>query len=194
MAFEPAVNVLGKGPTLYRTPAKSFGFLTLSGGEMLVPLDGQHRLAAIQFALTGRDEKQNPIEGLRPNADLANDDILLILIKHDADKDRKIFNKVNRYAKRTSKAEDLITADDDVIAVISRETVANEIIGSRLVNYKSNTLPDSAYYFTTLSTVYEATKNVLEGTFGRISTQSMPDRATEALYRDRGKGILGRIV
>ena len=58
MEFEAMDNVSGKIPKLYQTASKSFGFLTLSGGEMLVPLDGQHRLAAIQFALSGKDEKQ----------------------------------------------------------------------------------------------------------------------------------------
>lgn len=70
MDFEPADNVLAKVPKLYQSAAKSFGFLTLSGGEFLVPLDGQHRLAAIQFALSGKDERQRNIEGVSPNVQL----------------------------------------------------------------------------------------------------------------------------
>ena len=187
MKFEPAEKILSKVPALYETAAKSFGFLILSGGEMLVPLDGQHRLAAIQFALSSKDEKQRPIEGISPNQELANDDVLLILIKHDeSHKDRKIFNKVNRYAKATTRAENLITADDDIIAIISRE-IANEIIGSRLVNYRSNTLSSSAHYFTTLSTIYDSTKCVLEETFGRINTETLPGSENEALYRNEAK-------
>ena len=184
MEFEPADNVLSKAPKLYATAARSFGFVTLEGGEVLVPLDGQHRLAAIQFALSGKDEKQRDIEGVSPNTDLANDDVLLILVRHDdPQRSRKIFNKVNRYAKRTSKAEDLITADDDIIAVISRESVANEIIGSRLVNYRTNTLTDTSECFTTLSTIYEATKVILEENFGRIDVQMLPEPGQQALYR-----------
>ncbi len=183
MDFEPAEKVLGsRVPRLYQTASKSFGFLTLSGGEMLVPLDGQHRLAALTFALSGKDERQNPISGVDPNPNLANDDVLLIMIKHDLKKGRSIFNKVNRYAKRTSKGDDLITADDDVIAVISRESIANDVIGSRLVNYRSNTLSDKAHYFTTLATVYEATKVTLEENFGRIDVQNLPSREQCALF------------
>lgn len=187
MEFEAMDNVSGKIPKLYQTASRSFGFVTLSGGEMLVPLDGQHRLAAIQFALSGKDEKQKPISGLTPNADLSNDDILLILIRHDAEKGRKIFNKVNRYAKATTKAENLITADDDVIALISREVVANELIGSRLVNYHGNTLADSMHYFTTLSTVYETTKHVLEDRFGKINDQELPEKAKRTVYEDTAR-------
>ena len=188
MDFEPAEKVLGsRVPRLYQTASKSFGFLTLSGGEMLVPLDGQHRLAALTFALSGKDEKQNPISGVDPNPNLANDDVLLIMIKHDLKKGRSIFNKVNRYAKRTSKGDDLITADDDVIAVISRESIANDVIGSRLVNYRSNTLSDKAHYFTTLATVYEATKVTLEENFGRIDVQNLPSREQRTLFEQTAR-------
>lgn len=187
--FEAMDNVLNtnKIPKLYQQAAMSFGFLTLSGGEMLVPLDGQHRLAAIKSAISGKDEKQNPIQGIASNTALAGDDVLLIVIKHDPDKARKIFNKVNRYAKPTSKSENLITADDDIIAVISRKLISNELIGSSLVNYRSNTLSDSAPYFTTLSTIYEATKCVLEDHFGKISDQALPDPANARLYTETAK-------
>ena len=81
-------------PKLYQTAAESFGFLVLSGGEMLVPLDGQHRLVALQAALSDNDEKQNEIQEVAPNPELTNDDVVLIMIRHDTQKSRKIFNKV----------------------------------------------------------------------------------------------------
>ena len=182
MEFEAMDNVSSKIPKLYQTAARAFGFLTLSGGEMLVPLDGQHRLAALKFAISGKDEKQRPISGIQPNQEVANDDVLLILLEHDPVKGRKIFNKVNRYAKVTSKADNLITADDDIVAVIARE-ISNDLVGSRLVNYKSNTLSPSAVYFTTLATIYESTKVVLEEEFGKISDQNLPDPQKSKLYR-----------
>ena len=129
--FEPMTKIFGeKVPNLYRSAGSAFGFLTLEGTEVLVPLDGQHRLAALGFAITGKDEKQQQIRDLEPRTEVAEDICTVLLIKHDESKSRKIFNKVNRYAKRTSKAENLITADDDIIAVIVRESVvgANNII------------------------------------------------------------------
>ena len=75
MDFEPVDNVLSKVPRLYATAARSFGFVTLEGGEILVPLDGQHRLAAIQFALSGKDEKQRDMAKASVRIrQLANDD------------------------------------------------------------------------------------------------------------------------
>ena len=188
--FEPLGAMGWKIPNLYKQASNAFGFLTLAGSEVLVPLDGQHRLAALDFAITGKDESKRPIDGLDANVSVAADDCAVILIKHDAAKSRKIFNKVNRYAKRTTKAEDLITADDDVIARIVREDIAatdtaDDVIPARLVNYKSNTLNASAIEFTTLSTLYEATKVLLEDLVGRrIDTQTLPDRAEIKTLRD----------
>ena len=182
--FEPLGAMGWKIPNLYKQASNAFGFLTLAGSEVLVPLDGQHRLAALDFAITGKDESKRPIDDLDANVSVAADDCAVILIKHDTAKSRKIFNKVNRYAKKTTKAEDLITADDDVIAMIVRENIADDVIQARLVNYKSNTLNASAKEFTTLSTLYESTKVLLEDLVGKIDTQMLPNRATIKTLRD----------
>ncbi len=185
MEFESADSLFKENVLkLYQTAAKSFGFLTLSGGEMLVPLDGQHRLIAIQFAMDGKDEQKKSIKGITPNTALANDDVLLMIIKHDGtSKGRKIFNKVNRYAKATTTAENLITADDDIIAIISRD-IANNIIGEHLVNLTGNTLPESSYKFTTLSIIYKATQSLLEEEFGKINRQALPESRKQKVYKD----------
>lgn len=174
--WEEMMNFAGQNlPQLYVNAAKSFGFLNFTGAEILVPLDGQHRLSALQMALTAKDEKSKILEGFEPNTELAKDDILIILLDHDPKKSRKIFNKVNRYAKPTNKATNLITADDDVIANIARDEIC-EIIGTRLINLKGSTLSDKAGEFTTLSTIYDSTREILETVFGSsISTTELPD-------------------
>ena len=182
--FEPIGDILQNIPKLYQLAGEAFGFLYLEGNEVLVPLDGQHRLAALKFAITGKDEKQKEIPGIDARIEVANDLCTLIMVRHDKEKARKIFNKVNRYAKATTKADNLITADDDIIAVIAREEVADRVIHERLVNYKSNTLPPNASEFTTLSVIYEGTKIVLEDEVGRrISTDTLPSEADQKLLR-----------
>jgi DNA sulfur modification protein DndB len=160
------------------------GILTLNGEELLIPLDGQHRLAALKFAVSGKDERGSDISNINGNGNLAKDSCSVILIRDDVEKSRKIFNKVNRYAKPTSKADNLITGDDDVCAVISRNLIVTDLIGSRLVKMGSgNTLPTKAHEFTTLSTVYEISKSYLESHTGeRINTQTLPPPATVKLY------------
>jgi DNA sulfur modification protein DndB len=181
--FEPIGAIVKNLPALYQHAAKQFGFLYLQGNEVLVPLDGQHRLAAIRFAITGKDEKAKEISGLHPNLDVANDLCTVILIKHDIKKARKIFNKINRYAKPTSKGENLITADDDIVAVIAREEVTDNVINQRLVSYDSNTLSAKAAEFTTLSVVYDATLAFLQEYHTKIDTTTLPSAAEQKLYR-----------
>ena len=164
--------------------ASEVGILTLNGEELLIPLDGQHRLAALKFAVSGKDERGSDIPNISGNGDLAKDSCSVILIRDDVEKSRKIFNKVNRYAKPTSKADNLITGDDDVCAVISRNLIVTDLMGSRLVKMGSgNTLPPKAIEFTTLSTVYEISKSYLESHIGeKINTQTLPPPNTVKLY------------
>ena len=169
-------------PTAYNNASKAFGFLNLTGKEVLVPLDGQHRLAAIQFAISGKDEKQRPIADFSVNLDVAKDDITLILVRHHPAKARKIFNKVNRYAKPVSKADKLITADDDIIAVITREEIVNKLIDARLIN-TANQLTPSQEYFSTLATIYDATVKMLELNHSKITLTTLPDRARQKVFR-----------
>lgn len=157
MQFESLVDAGVKFPrALPDSLMNKFGILYLEGSEVMVPLDGQHRLAALEFAISGKDEKKNDIKGLSANPKVAADTCTVILIRHDLEKARKIFNKVNKYAKPTSKADNLITDDSNYIAVITREKIIGAIIPGRLVKSGvGNTLPKSASEFTTLSTIYE---------------------------------------
>lgn len=187
--FEPLSSVI-KGrdavPRHYQKGVEEFGFLFLAGNEIFVPLDGQHRLTAIKFAISGKDEKGKEIPGLTPSTAVGSDICTCIMIKHDKDKARKIFNKVNRYAKPTSKSDNLITADDDIVAVITRDLVKKHF-DDRIVNYSSNTLTKSSIEFTTLSVLYEATAKVLESSgFGinqKINRMALPDQATQRVLK-----------
>ena len=169
MEFESLVDAGAKFPkALPNSLMNKFGILYLSGSEIMIPLDGQHRLAALDFAISGKDEKKNDIKGLTPNPAVASDTCTVILIRHDLEKARKIFNKVNKYAKPTSKADNLITDDSNYIAVITRENIVGDIIPGRIVKSGSgNTLPDGAPEFTTLATVYEINLRVEEAYTGR---------------------------
>jgi DNA sulfur modification protein DndB len=174
-----------KLPTIAADFGSVFGILKLSGKERLVPLDGQHRLKALQFAINGRDEKDQPIETYKSNPKVGDDDIVLILVKHDRIKARKIFNKVNRYAKPTSKADNLIINEDDYVAVISRN-ISNSIFKG-LVNSTSNTIAPKSNDITTLSVIYEAsldyiTESPLTGGV-KPDISVLPDEQTKNLWK-----------
>ena len=191
--FEPLGNVVRNIPALYSQAGQTFGFLIMEGEEVLVPLDGQHRLAAIKFAISGRDEKDREIADMSPHLDIGNDVCTVILVKHDDQKARKIFNKINRYAKSTSKSDNLITADDDIVAVISRETIVNEVMKSRVVSL-SNTLPATSIYFTTLGIIYDSTREILEDVHGKVDDKVLPPPAEQTIFRNQAKDFWDKIV
>ena len=148
-------------PGLYKGAASELGFVLMSGQEVLVPLDGQHRAKAFKFAIEGlaRNDREPP--EILPNTDLARDTVAVILVRFDKKLSRYIFNKINRYAKPTVKGDKLITDDDDAVAVITRNLIRDRVIPTRLVKISGNTLNPNANEFTTLSTFYEANKKLV---------------------------------
>ena len=195
--FEPISKFSKDGlPRLYEDPSELMGFLTLSGEEVLIPLDGQHRLKAMQFAIEGRDEKGKPISAFSPNLDLPQDDVTVMLVPYDDKKARKIFTKVNRYAKPTTTGQNLVTDDDDIIAVLSRQ-IANDqtIIGANLVKYKSNTLSDNEPYFTTLATLAECNDAILKANFPEKIDRTRPvEGPKQTLYSNKVQQVWAFLV
>ena len=166
MVFE-SLSDFGKStgvPALYKSAAADMGFLTLPGDETLIPLDGQHRVKAFKFAIDGADDSNRPIEKIKSNPTLAGDKVVVILVPFETTRARRIFSKINRYAKPTSKADNLITDDDDAMAVMTREMLGEEgVINTRLVRISANTLNKSAPEFTTLATFYDANEAIVIG-------------------------------
>lgn len=149
MKFE-SIHDVSKEPLLeaYGRTAGDLGFLTLNY-QRLIPLDGQHRARAFQLALEGE------------NSGLGVDKISVIIVGFDESLARYIFNKINKYARPTSKAGKLITDDDDAMAVITRGLITDGMMPLRLVNTESNSLNKKAPEFTLLSTFYDANRALL---------------------------------
>jgi DNA sulfur modification protein DndB len=91
---------------------REFGVLTLDGTQQYVALDGQHRLKAIQDAV-----RQNP--------ELGKEDICIIMVAHyDTEegklRTRRLFTNINRNAKPTTGAENIVLDEDDGPAILTR--------------------------------------------------------------------------
>lgn len=114
---EPKFAPLSFGEeSFYEFAEGKLGFLRFDGTESYYVLDGQHRLAAIKDALS-RDEGK-----------LAKDEVSLILISHKNDEEgrkraRRLFTTVNRYAKKTSKTDDLTFDEDSPADIYTRRLV-----------------------------------------------------------------------
>lgn len=148
-------------PKLYSGMSNDMGFLVLPDDAMLVPLDGQHRAKAFQIAMKGYNDPSGRIPVIRASADLGEDKVAVILVRFEDSTSRYIFNKINRYAKPTTKADKLITDDDDAMAVITRKLLTEGVFPERLVNTDTNSLNRGSPEFTTLSTLYECNYNLL---------------------------------
>jgi DNA sulfur modification protein DndB len=164
--FESIGQVGAKVPMAYRSVASDIGFLTIDGGSLVV-LDGQHRLLALQHVIQG------DVDGSERDT-VPSDDITVIFIKHEENrKTRKIFNKVNRYAKKTSRGDDIITSEDDGYAILARMLLDEGAplgvqyedpktkLPEDIVNWRSNTLSARSWKITTISAVFDSVKMIL---------------------------------
>jgi DNA sulfur modification protein DndB len=163
--FESVKDLWSKVPLAYKSKADDIGFITIDGGSFIV-LDGQHRLLALKQIVGNVD---NPVEGLYA-AQIPDDEVSVIFIEHESnEKTRRIFNKVNRYAKTTSRGDNIITSEDDGYAIVARRLLNDGApLGVKdakgdviLVDWKNNTLAARSTKLTTISVVYETVKHIL---------------------------------
>lgn len=184
LSFE-SLNTLSDLPKAYESVSSAFGFLHLPGSEILFALDGQHRLKGTEIAITGKDQADKAVEYRK--LEVSEDDIGLVLIPFNPKaRARKIFNKVNRYAKPTSKGDNIITSEDDINAIIARRLIGSDgydpIIPEDLVNWKSNSIAERSQQFTMISILYEGVTALLHKE--KINTQFRPtDEELERYYQ-----------
>lgn len=189
--YEPVKEVI-KGTAFqgaHKSAADNLGFLTFTDEEVFVPIDGQHRAKALQYAISGKDERNDDLP-FHPDSSLAQEDIVVVLVKFNTDEEkikaRKIFNKVNRYAKQPTKAENLIVDDDDVVAILTRRMTKEEedLLSGSLIEFSGNTLPANSNAFTTLTTLYEINHEILSAKGHDFSKTERPSPEIEKIFWD----------
>jgi DNA sulfur modification protein DndB len=157
ITFEAMSELAKNIPAAYKQNAQRIGFITIDGGTLIV-LDGQHRHLALRMVQQG--EAEGPCA-----PEVGEDEVCVIFIMFESDlKTRRIFNTVNRYAKQTSRGDNIITSEDDGYAIVTRWLLREtEPLGkpADLVNWKSNTLTKRSTQLTTISAVYETVKLIL---------------------------------
>lgn len=184
--FEPLSALSVKVPALYGTHSDNIGYLVCKGGEVLVPLDGEHRVKALDLAIAGHDDKGRALVGAQASPEVGNDDVSVVLVPFKKETARAIFTRVNRYARATSKTARLVTDDEDLFAWFARR-VANECIGAQLCNIASTTLSQSDGSFTTLSALYNTIQMIVETSFprGKVSAGQKVTEDRRQLYWDK---------
>ena len=194
--FEPIEDVGGSFPKAYRSAVAQMGFLTIEGGRLVV-LDGQHRLAALRGVTTAGPELSGEFID-----EVAEDELSVVFIPHETfEKTRRIFNKVNRYAKTTSPSDNIITSEDDGSAIVTRWLVeeappfdldwpkpplsGSDGWGEPVVEWRHQTLGPEVRKFTTLSALYRMTKTVLAwGGLGQFDEKHMVNRPSDERLKE----------
>jgi len=182
--FESLQTLLrGKLTGSYEGLSNSLGALTISGGKLFA-LDGQHRLHALRTVISGNSKTpilKLPIEG--PFKGVVEDDELSVIFLEfeSIEKARRIFNKVNRYAKPTTKSTNILTSEDDGYAIITRclinqddptkfDAITEPPIPELFKNKKAvlqmegTSIKQNSYHLTTLQVVYDSVQEICKAT------------------------------
>lgn len=196
----------GRLPAAMRDAAQRAGVLEISGGNLFA-LDGQHRLHALRTVISGADRTKHtkqPIDGPFRGS-VVDDEISVIFIPYEGTvKARRIFNKVNRYAKPTSHSTNILTSEDDGYAILTRCLVGvddpdkfggvdlrplNLRRGKQhLIDFEKLNLATSSPMFTTLNTVYATVRTICDATDQptldeRHNVVRPPDEVLAAAYQ-----------
>ncbi len=174
-----------RGPAAFRDGASRSGVLQISGGKLFA-LDGQHRLHALRTLVSGKSVGPRSgiaIEGPYRTA-IPDDELSVIFIPFEStEKARRIFNKVNRYAKPTSHSMNLLFSEDDGYAIITRCLIgvddpdkfggvdlrplnirASGYSRRHLIEMEKLTLVTDSEMFSTINAVHEMVKHICAAT------------------------------
>ena len=190
----------------------AFGLLKFDGTQKYYALDGQHRLSAIKTLL----DRTNPLSDGSPE-NFENDEFsVIVVVPSQSDskqtfmqKYRRLFTNLNRYAKKTDKATDIMMDEDDTFAILTRKLITNNAFfkspelrqkKSTRIKTKSKNLSTNDPHFTSIETLYEMNITLLKSQqrettgWGPIDTEGEdenifkrfrpPEKYIEGLYTE----------
>lgn len=149
-------------PTIPISHQGTLGYLSLTGTELLFPIDGQHRIAGV------RELAKNPTYSEFQK--ILEDEVTVIFIGHKRTLDgkqriRRLFTTLNRYAKPVSLRDIIALDEDDCAAIVTRELIE----GHKLFNQNnislsvgSNLSPNDKKSFTNIVTLYKCNDIILQ--------------------------------
>ena len=173
--FFGALIVEGRGSRPEFQPIEGFsgyGTLTMGGDYMLFALDGQHRLAAIK-------------EACRSETDLASESQTVILVWHESTlKTRKLFTHVNKNARATTSAQNILLDDEDLYAEIARRLERELPLFRDNVNWRGNTLSATTTKVTTAPVLRLSASTWLDEYNIRQSLVEIPETRVDGYYNE----------
>jgi DNA sulfur modification protein DndB len=145
----------------------AFGVLKFDGTQQYYALDGQHRLSAIKTII----DKNNPLsDGAPQNFENEEFSVIVVVPNQGESRDlflqkyRRLFANLNRYAKPTDQATNIIMDEDDTFAILTRRLISEQDFfksagrhreSIRIKTEKGKNLRTRDPYFTSLETLYD---------------------------------------
>ena len=173
--FFGALIVEGQGSKPVFQPIEGYsgyGTLTMGGDYVLFALDGQHRLAAIR-------------EACLSHTDLASELQTVILVWHESTlKTRKLFTHVNKNARPTTTAQNILLDDEDLYAEITRRLERELPIFRDQVNWKGNSLSPTTTKVTTAPVLKLSAQTWLDEHRIRQNLVELPQTKVDAYYKE----------
>lgn len=136
----------------------TLGMLVLGGSEKLFALDGQHRVVGVRKAL-------------EEDIELGDEEVGAIFVAHyntpdGYERTRRLFTKLNRYAKPVKISEIIALDEDDVVAIITRRLVEEHPLFKEKISLaKTRSIPKSdKQSFTAIVALYDTLDTYLPAT------------------------------
>lgn len=149
--------------------ANAFGFLHLSGDEVMFAIDGQHRLAGMINAIARKPA-------------LADDRISVLVVAHKSTdagrrRSRKLFTTLNRSAVQVGKSEIIALDESDTAAILTRRLVEEHPYfsnGQVLAQYgTANLSKTDSEHFVTIIKLYDLVGYVLGHIVNRLKREQI---------------------
>ncbi len=145
----------------------AFGLLKFDGTQKYYALDGQYQLSAIKTLL----DQTNPLSDGSPEDFESDEFSVIVVVPSQSDsnatfmqKYRRLFTNLNRYAKKTDNATNIMMDEDDTFAILTRKLITNNAFfkspelqeeRSTRIKTKSKNLSVNDSHFTSLEALYE---------------------------------------
>ncbi len=142
--------------------------LTIDTENGFVIVDGQHRLAAIRRAI-----QDDPI--------LRKQQIGVMLIPFESlDRNQQVFSDLNRTVQKTSRSLDILYDHDDPLNGVVKAVAARVPLFTGRVEKNATSLAVRSRHFITLSSLYDACRQLLGGQSAVSGLKSDDDAVTAA--------------
>jgi DNA sulfur modification protein DndB len=163
----------------------AFGVLRFDGTQAYYALDGQHRLAAINFLLNPEFEEAREFT---PPDGFADEEVSVVVVKPKPEEPindfmkryRRLFGNLNRHAKPTDAITNIIMDEDDAFAILTRRLITDhdffmapgdQKASPRIKTKAPKTLKEGDPWFTSLETLYAMNIDLLWNLSRRNSDQ-----------------------